>query len=220
MEFSWGGKPRRLASSSAKSSSLAVSSQQNCADTVALPKPTSGSAIWGGPNHKSLLQAFLVSPGFGSIILWAPPTTWSACTWRTSPDPLTGIRRGTEGISWGKGHTFSLHSSVMQGDRGFFFCFLFFFPLWVSSVDQKAMHHSTLFRQTRVLLAFSKPQNLKRTKYHRLTKVQQFLSGSLRELKWAYAYLSNVHIHPSSIKLIMLTVTSAVLVSCRRNNRN
>ncbi|KAG7509673.1 hypothetical protein JOB18_001795 [Solea senegalensis] len=49
VEFGEGGEPTRHASTSAKSSSLAVSTQQNSADTASTSKPIPGSASWGGP---------------------------------------------------------------------------------------------------------------------------------------------------------------------------
>ena len=61
VEFNGRGKPKRLASSSAKSSSLAVSSQQNSADTVAPSKPTPGSAAWGGPILSEISAAGLLN---------------------------------------------------------------------------------------------------------------------------------------------------------------
>lgn len=41
----------------------------------------------------------------------------------------------------------------------------------------------------------------------------------LRDLKSACAYLSNVHIHPSKINLITLTVTSPILATCRKKSQ-
>lgn len=61
VEFNGGGKPRRLASSSAKSSSLAVSSQQNSAYTLAPSKPTPGSVVWGGPILMEISTAGLLN---------------------------------------------------------------------------------------------------------------------------------------------------------------
>ncbi|KAK2891442.1 hypothetical protein Q8A73_017107 [Channa argus] len=71
MEFSREGETRRLASSSAKSSSLAVSSQQNSADIAVVSKPTLGSAAGGGPILLGVSTARLcnLSLGRGSIML-------------------------------------------------------------------------------------------------------------------------------------------------------
>lgn len=77
VEFDGGGKPRRLASSSAKSSSLAVSSQQNSADTEAPSKPTPGSAARGGPVLSEISAAGLLNLPLAShqSLSRAPPTT-------------------------------------------------------------------------------------------------------------------------------------------------
>lgn len=114
-----GGKPRRLASSSAKYSSLAVSSQQNSEDTAAPFKPTKSeisaagllNLSWPWINH-------FVSPTHNVIGIHMKNLP-RAFSWNQK-----GLKVFLEAKNM-KGYNlcFNIHSEVTQGDR-FFFCIL------------------------------------------------------------------------------------------------
>lgn len=142
VEFGKGGKTTRLASSSAKSGSLAASSQQNSTDTVAPSKPTPGSAARGGPVlfGFSASRLYSLSLGLGSIILWAPPNIW-----------LIGIHRQIlknllTSFNW------ISNSDITDNHIMFWYC--------QSPQSTRMQCSKNMFFLTRMILAFAQPQNL------------------------------------------------------------
>lgn len=151
MEFNRGGKPKRQALSSAKSSSLAVSSQQNSADTEAPSKPTPGSAERGGPTLSRISTAGLHNLPWPQINRFESPTHsligihMKSVAW-PSLNPNQKRNRKREQMSMGlKTKNFeSIDSHCLEGKdmKGHNSCINdrnnFFLPLTESPVDQNA----------------------------------------------------------------------------------